>query len=106
MPSKKRLSKQEISSRRLELHRKACDGELVLPAAVREMRNAIGMTQADFARHFSLTRKQVIELENGKSNPTVETLIKVCLPFGFQVGFVRLDKFPDRLRKKDTTDCE
>jgi|TARA_R110000751_G_scaffold62989_1_gene130387 DNA-binding XRE family transcriptional regulator len=103
MPPKKPLPKQEQRARRLEMDRKACDGELVLPHAVCEIRTACGMTQADFGRHFGLTRKQVIELESGKSNPTLETLMKVCRPFGFQVGFVRLEKFPNYLRKKDDT---
>jgi len=67
----------------------------MLPAAFKEMRNAIGMTQADFAYHFGLTRKQVIALESGKGNPTLETLTKFCRPFGFRVGFVSLGRPPD-----------
>ena len=99
MPAKKPLTKDEIRARRYELHRRACDGELALPEAVREMRNAIGFTQEKFAKAFGLTRKQVIELESGKGNPTLETLMKVGRPFGFQVGFVRDEEFPDWLRK-------
>ena len=101
MPPKAPVSKDQVSRLRTELARKACDGELVLPQAVREIRNAIDMTQAEFARHFGLTRKQVIDLENGKGNPTLETLKKVSRPFGFQVGFVRTDTFPERLRESD-----
>ena len=59
------------------------------------------MTQAEVACHFGLTRKQGIDLENGKGNPTLETLKKVSRPFGFQVGFVRTDTFPERLRESD-----
>lgn len=99
MPAKKPLTKDVIRKRRYEIHRKACDGELMLPEAVREMREAIGFTQEKFAQHFGLTRKQVIELESGKGNPTLETLMKVGRPFGFQIGFVRNEEFPDWLRK-------
>ncbi|MCE6966946.1 helix-turn-helix domain-containing protein, partial [Cereibacter sphaeroides] len=35
-----------------------------------------------------ITRLQVIALEAGKANPTLETLQKIATPFGFQVGFV------------------
>ena len=63
MPPKKPLPKQEQRARRLEMDRKACDGELVLPHAVCEIRTTCG----------------------------------------FQVGFVRLEKFPNYLRKKDDT---
>lgn len=101
MPAKKPLTKNEIRARRYELHRRACDGELMLPEAVREMREAIGFTQEKFAKHFGLTRKQVIELERGKGNPTLETLMKVAKPFGFLVGFVRDEEFPEWARKDD-----
>tara|TARA_R110002049_G_scaffold303839_1_gene498477 strand:+ start:52 stop:375 length:324 start_codon:yes stop_codon:yes gene_type:complete len=101
MPQKKPLTKDEIRAQRHEIHRKACDGELGLPEAVREMRQAIGFTQEKFAKSFGLTRKQVIELESGKGNPTLETLMKIGRPFGFQIGFVRNEEFPDWARKDD-----
>ena len=94
MPRQKTVPKDIIRERRTKLHIKACEGELVLPHAVREMRTAIAMTQVDFAHHFGLTRKQVIELENGRANPTLNTLSKLCRPFGFKVGFVFLGKPP------------
>ena len=80
MPPKKPLPKQEQRARRLEMDRKACDGELVLPHAVCEIRTACGMTQADFGRHFGLTRKQVIELESGKSRDPHESVPTLRLP--------------------------
>lgn len=92
MPFKRTVSKEVTSARRHKLHQRACEGELVLPTAIREMRTAIDMTQAEFAYHFGLTRKQVVEFESGNGNPTLKTLTKICRPFGFQVGFV----FPGR----------
>lgn len=94
MPRQKTVPKDIIRERRTKLHIRACEGDLFLPDAVKEMRNAIAMTQVDFAYHFGLTRKQVIELENGRANPTLETLVKVCRPFGFKVGFVFPGKPP------------
>lgn len=63
-------------------------GELRFPGAIREIRLSLGLTQADFAQKFGLTRIQVISPESGKANPTLETLQKIARPFGFQVGFV------------------
>jgi putative transcriptional regulator len=95
MPIKSKAPKDVISARRTALHQRACAGELMLPEAVKEMRIAIGMTQADFAYHFGLTRKQVIALESGNGNPTLKTLTKICRPFGFKVGFVFPGPPPD-----------
>lgn len=88
MPAMKPLTKDEKRTRREDIWRRAGSGDLALPDAVRDIRRSIGMTQADFARHFGLTRIQVIEIENGKANPTLETLMKIAKPFGFKIGFV------------------
>jgi DNA-binding XRE family transcriptional regulator len=87
MPALKSLSKEEQRSRREDLFRRASTGDLVLPGAVRDIRKSLGMTQKVFAEKFGLTRIQVIELENGKANPTQETLMKIARPFGFKIGF-------------------
>ncbi len=88
MPALKPLTKMEKRQRREEIFRKAASGELRFPDAVRDLRKSLGMTQAVFAEKFGLTRVQVIELESGRANPTLETLQKIGRPFGFQVGFV------------------
>ncbi len=46
------------------------------------------MTQEEFAKTLSLTRRQVAEIEAGTANPTLETLEKIGRLFGFEVGFV------------------
>lgn len=46
------------------------------------------MTQEEFAKTLSLTRRQVAEIEAGTANPTLETLEKIGRLFGFGVGFV------------------
>jgi DNA-binding XRE family transcriptional regulator len=88
MPALKPLTKTEKRTRREENFRKAALGELAFPNAVRELRQSLGMTQAVFAERFGLTRVQVIALEAGKANPTLETLEKIGRPFGLRVGFV------------------
>lgn len=91
MPTRAKLSKQEKLERRKVVALKARSGQLKLPGAVREIRQSIGLTQQEFADKFGLTRRQLIELEKGRGNPTIETLQKVCQPFGFVVGFVHKD---------------
>jgi len=84
----KPLSKDITRARRNEIHRRAMAGELHLPGAVRDMRNALGFTQAKFAKHFGISRAQLSAIESGKANPTAETLMKIGRPFGFKLGFV------------------
>ncbi len=41
------------------------------------MRKSMGMTQADFAKRFRLTVRQLSEIETGAANPTVATLSRL-----------------------------
>ena len=110
MPKKIPLSREEKRTRRTELARKAFRGELRLPGAIREIRQSLGLTQAKFAYHFRLTRQQVIDLEKGRANPTVETLDKIGVVFGFRVGFVPREgahsPFEDEVADKGSVDVE
>ncbi|MFF2324114.1 helix-turn-helix transcriptional regulator [Agrobacterium sp. NPDC058088] len=81
-------TKEEILENRRTLAERARTGDLRLPEAVVEIRKGFGMTQAEFAKTLSLTRRQVAEIEAGAGNPTLETLEKIGRLFGFGVGFV------------------
>ncbi|HCV73998.1 MAG TPA: XRE family transcriptional regulator [Agrobacterium sp.] len=67
---------------------RARTGDLRLPEAVVEIRRGLGLTQDEFAKTLSLTRRQVAEIEAGTANPTLETLGKIGRLFGFTVGFI------------------
>ncbi|MGM4984500.1 MULTISPECIES: helix-turn-helix transcriptional regulator [Rhizobium] len=84
----KKPTKEEILENRRALAERARTGDLRLPGAVAEIRKGFGMTQEEFAKTLSLTRRQVAEIEAGTGNPTLETLEKIGRLFGFRVGFV------------------
>ncbi|OJF91744.1 helix-turn-helix transcriptional regulator [Pararhizobium antarcticum] len=84
----KKPTKEEILENRRILAERARTGDLRLPGAVVEIRKGFGMTQEEFAKTLSLTRRQVAEIEAGTANPTLETLDKIGKLFGFSVGFV------------------
>ena len=84
----KKPTKEEILENRRRLAERARQGDLRLPAAVMEIRKGFGMTQEEFAKTLSLTRRQVAEIESGMANPTLETLEKIGRLFGFGIGFV------------------
>lgn len=95
MPRMRILSREEKMVLREEIARRAASGDLRLPSAIKDMRIALGLTQEQFAQHFGLTRIQVIDLEKGRSNPTLETLERIGRLFGFVIGFVPMSSSTD-----------
>ena len=81
-------TKEEILENRRTLAERARTGDLRLPEAIVEIRRGLGLTQDEFAKTLSLTRRQVAEIEAGTANPTLETLGKIGRLFGFTVGFI------------------
>lgn len=87
----KKPTKEEISACRIRLREKAASGELKFPSAVVEIRKSLGLTQEQFSAITGITKRQVLEIETGKANPTVETLERIAQLFGFTLGFVPKD---------------
>ena len=90
MPRRKLPTSEQIRDLRSILHEDVESGGLSVAETVRRMREAMGLTQQRFGEVFKLTERQVWELENGKANPTIETLTRLGKPFGFRPGFVLL----------------
>jgi putative transcriptional regulator len=90
MPRRKLPTSEQIRDLRSKLHEDVERGGLSVADTVRRMREAMGLTQQRFGEVFKLTERQVWELENGKANPTIETLTRLGKPFGFRPGFVLL----------------
>lgn len=88
MPKKRPLTREETLARRREIALRAARGELRLPEAIRDVREAEGLTQAEFAERCGLTRLQLLDLEKGRGNPKLETLQRICRPFGLEIGLV------------------
>lgn len=88
MPRTRKPTREEIWDRRAAINAKAHNAQLLLPEGIAEMRHALGLSQAEFAKIFNLTTRQVSELERGDANPTAATLNKIGRVFGFQIGFI------------------
>ncbi len=77
------------------LRQRIISGDLTLGDAVRALRKLTGLTQDDFAEKVLGIYPRVLkEIENGRGNPTRETLEKIASPFGLTVGFVPKKKPP------------
>lgn len=88
MPRRKPLTMDESFDARRELLEAAEHGRLPWSKGVRVIRKSLGMTQAEFARAFGLTVRQVSELETGSANPTVGTLARLAGPLGLTIGLI------------------
>jgi DNA-binding XRE family transcriptional regulator len=53
---------------------------------IRELRNKVGMTQADLARAAGLTQSHVSRLENAEHSATHLTLTKIAKALGVEAG--------------------
>jgi transcriptional regulator with XRE-family HTH domain len=85
---RKRKTREEVLQARHEIQRRAAAGQLVFPSAIREIRIALDLTQEEFAKAFRLTRQQVVALESGNANPTIDTLERIMRPFRLTIGLV------------------
>ncbi|SDH14243.1 helix-turn-helix transcriptional regulator [Pelagibacterium luteolum] len=88
MPRWKMPTKEETRTLRRELATRARSGTLRFPDAVGEIRKSLGMTQEQFGTMLGMSRRQVAEIESGRANPTLETLLKIGKLFGFTVGYI------------------
>tara|TARA_R110002167_G_C12701956_1_gene653657 strand:- start:251 stop:517 length:267 start_codon:yes stop_codon:yes gene_type:complete len=84
-------TEETIPTNRRELHEYIAAGHLVLPQGIKTIRKALGLNQEAFARLFKLTRRQVSELENEKSDVRISTLNRIGRVLGYRVGFILAD---------------
>lgn len=86
-----RVRKLPEDQRRLlreQVHQAVEKGGASWSKSIRNMRLALGLSQAQFAIAFRLTKNQVAGFEAGTANPTVETLERIGRPFGYRIGFI------------------
>lgn len=56
-----------------------------LPRVLRHLRESAGHSIYTLAKESGLSRAYISKLENGKSNPTLESLKKIAKPLGFSL---------------------
>jgi transcriptional regulator with XRE-family HTH domain len=60
-------------------------GSIVVGDAIREARQAVGMTQAELARRIGGSAPHVCALEKGKANPTIGYLSHMAEALGLEL---------------------
>jgi DNA-binding XRE family transcriptional regulator len=65
-------------------------GEVTMGEAVRLMRLAVGMTQANYAKMVGVDIRVLIDVEKGQGNPRLDSLEKIAKSYGLAVSLVKL----------------
>lgn len=87
---KVRRNSKDIQAEREVLYAELERGALTLGQATRRMRKMIGLTQAEYAtKILKIFPRVLMDIENDRGNPTLETLEKVARPFNLKISFVR-----------------
>lgn len=56
---------------------------------IKSIRKALGITGAEFAARIGITASSVSTMENGKSNPSEQTIRSICREFGVNEVWLR-----------------
>lgn len=64
--------------------------ELSLAEQIKRMRQITKKTQIEYAKYLGIAPRIIIDLENGKGNPTIATLRKIGKPFGLELVFTKI----------------
>lgn len=90
MTTHRKRTNTDIRAEKDALYADLDSGALTLGQATRRMRKIIGVSQAEYAtRILKIYPRVLMDIENDRGNPTLETLEKVAKPFGLKVAFVR-----------------
>ena len=93
---------QIIREKKELLFEKLASGDISLGDATKSMRRIVGLTQKDYAEKvLKIYPRVLMDIENDRGNPTLETLQKIAKPFGLKVGFVRTKKEEEKQKKHD-----
>jgi len=63
-------------------------GKEYMKNKIREIRKNIKMTQKQLGKKTALSERQINRIENGKSDPTIKTLVNIASVLGVTVGYL------------------
>ena len=85
----RKLSDEDKRNVRETIADRLSAGEVTLGEAVRLMRLAVGMTQANYAKMVGVDIRVLIDVERGQGNPRLDSLAKIAKPYGLAVSLVK-----------------
>jgi DNA-binding XRE family transcriptional regulator len=88
----KNKPEQSIMELREALDKRVPEIDLSLSELIKNMRQITNKTQIEYAKLIGVAPRIIIDLENGKGNPTLSTLNKMARPFGYEVSFSKMKR--------------
>lgn len=76
------------------------ESELRMATEIVRLRRAQELTQKELAERSGVDQAEISRIENGKANPTYETLAALAAPLGARVGLVGALEAADKAVKK------
>ena len=61
-----------------------------LMGKILEIRQQMGLTQAEFAKKCNIKQEYLARLEKSKTAPQIDTLLKILVPMGYKLDIVPL----------------
>jgi len=86
----RKLSDEDKRNVRETIADRLAAGELTLGEAVKLMRLAVGMTQAQYAKMVGVDIRVLIAVEKNQGNPRLDSLEKIARPYGLAVSLIKL----------------
>lgn len=71
---------------------------------IREIRNALGYSQSDFAKKISVSRSAICKIESGENSPSEQTIKIICSEFNVNEDWLR--NGTGEMKKPINTDYE
>lgn len=79
---------QQHQLRRELVARIAAAPDTPIPAVIRDIRNTLRLTIAEYAKLCAVSPRTLQDIERGVSSPTLDTMEKLLRPMGMRVGAV------------------
>jgi len=93
---RKHIDQEAESKLREQFYADIQAGGLSIAEAVKKMRRLSRLTQKEFSEHWKVALGVLKQIEAGTGNPKVETLNRISMIFGLEVGFVIRPRTPNR----------
>ena len=65
-----------------------CDKIMGINEKIKELRNESGYTQKEISEKLNITERQYINIESGKSKPSLDTIIKIANIYNISIDYI------------------
>ncbi len=89
---------EQLAQRRHAIEEVLAHPEWSLAESVRHLKTGLRLTSAELARVAGISQKTLLDIEQGRSPGTVQTLNRILGVVGLKLGVVRMERPPGPAR--------